>query len=83
MLKGQFTKNETSVIIYSHKLFQTRMSFLVLLNTKDDILKNVDNQTEFFHVEATLVKNKYTKNVFEIHLFYAKYTTNTFTYLCV
>ncbi len=28
------------------------------------------------------MKDKYTKNVFEINLYHAKYTTNTFTYLC-
>ncbi len=38
-------KNENSVIIYLHKLFQTCMSFFLLLSTKEDILKNVGNQT--------------------------------------
>ncbi len=30
---------------------------------------------------STLVKKEIFLNVFEIHLFYAKYTINTFTYL--
>jgi len=35
-------KNEN---LSSFKLFQTCMSFFLLLNTKEDILKNVSNQT--------------------------------------
>ncbi len=39
-------KNYTSVVILlSSKLFQTCVTFFLLLSTKEDILKNVGNQT--------------------------------------
>jgi len=37
-------RNENSVIVY--KLFQTCMNFFLLLNTKEDILKNIKSQTD-------------------------------------
>jgi len=37
-------RNKNSVIVY--KLFQTCMNFLLLLNTKEDILKNIKSQTD-------------------------------------
>ncbi len=44
-LKGQFSqKNENVVIIYSPSCW-SKSFFFLLLNTKEDILKNVGNQT--------------------------------------
>jgi len=42
-------KNENSLSLQSLKLFQTCMSFFLLLNTEEDILKNVCNQTDLLY----------------------------------
>ncbi len=45
------------------------------------MFNNIINR--FNKLKVTLVKNKCTKIYFLcIYLFHAKYTTNTFTYLC-
>ncbi len=53
-----------------------------LANTAFNVLRNnpkliIIKKSE----DTTLVKNIYL-NVYEMHLFHAKYTTNTFSYLC-
>ncbi len=51
-----------------------------VINFKCNVINEKSQIQTQISKKATLVKNKYT--VFEIHLFHAKYSTNTFTYLC-
>jgi len=46
ILKGLFTQNwQFSQHLFTVMLFQTCTSFFLLMNTKEDILKNIANQT--------------------------------------
>jgi len=64
-VKGWFTQNFSLLAL---KLFQTCMSFTVLLNTKEDVLKNVDASNwrpyYFIHSYINCLVTNILKNIF-------------------
>jgi len=60
MLKGKFKQNEDFVTIYS-----PFGSFFLLLNTKEDILNNVGNQTVSVPIDFNCMNDKnISQNIF-------------------
>ncbi len=55
--RNSFHKNLLSVIIYSPSLFRTGMTFFLLWNIKEDILKNVSTVFLIHTVKVTGVQN--------------------------